>query len=501
MNQYCSTGYHGPYCSVCDSGYAPGFGKICHKCTASWRAGVLTIILVVLALLICVLWIVLSSPLEQTDAADSVLGTFEAEESVRSRVVSIVRAIPLKSFRIPIIAYQMICQYASITGIRFPSIYDNFLSHLNVFNIEIGWLLSASCLVNVNYYDRLIAVTVSPILFTALLRASFWYSRYKVNRKRAAAKQSGAFCGDLSAILAEKMQKTTQKHTSVFLCFTFLIYSTVSTTVFECYACDKFRDVGVSYLRADYSISCDTHTHALYTVYAGLMIAIYPIGIPLLYGILLWKQHRFVAKSRSEREDRVSFRIQATVERGSFLQTTRFLWEAYKDKWFWWEIVECFRRLSLTGFMVFILPNTSGQSAVACFISVASAILYSACLPHTNCLDEKNYILGCGVLFINTFLALVVSSNITETQDSAGQSVLAVLLITGNVCMLLLAFLQCVLAAMTINRARVESREKSQKMLARGSRRQFIVSGFTHEEGCVNVQEQEGPSSSLAGYA
>ena len=72
---------------------------------------------------------------------------------------------------------------------------------------------------------------------------------------------------------------------------TFLIYSTVSTVVFQTFACDYFADTKQSWLRAYYSISCEADKHTTYKAYAAVMIAVYPIGIPLLYSVLLWR-HR-----------------------------------------------------------------------------------------------------------------------------------------------------------------------------------------------------------------
>lgn len=44
--------------------------------------------------------------------------------------------------------------------------------------------------------------------------------------------------------------------------------------VFKTFACDNDAVEGKSYLRADYNISCNTVTHTLYMVYAGIMVAV-----------------------------------------------------------------------------------------------------------------------------------------------------------------------------------------------------------------------------------
>lgn len=118
------------------------------------------------------------------------------------------------------------------------------------------------------------------------------------------------------------------------------------------FVCDKEAVRGESYLRADYSVSCNTTKHMWYQIYAWIMIAVrmymlyiehqiplpenlfsdisrlftsflcrdsppglsrhshtaiqvYPIGIPLLYAIVLWKNRHSLNP-----------RVQADVGRG-----------------------------------------------------------------------------------------------------------------------------------------------------------------------------------------
>lgn len=52
------------------------------------------------------------------------------------------------------------------------------------------------------------------------------------------------------------------------------VFTSVSTVVFKTFACDDDIVVGESYLRADYSISCNTRLHTSFKIYAGLMILV-----------------------------------------------------------------------------------------------------------------------------------------------------------------------------------------------------------------------------------
>lgn len=52
------------------------------------------------------------------------------------------------------------------------------------------------------------------------------------------------------------------------------MFTSASTTVFKTFACDHDVSAGDTYLRADYSISCETRSHVLFQVYAGIMIVV-----------------------------------------------------------------------------------------------------------------------------------------------------------------------------------------------------------------------------------
>jgi hypothetical protein len=77
---------------------------------------------------------------------------------------------------------------------------------------------------------------------------------------------------------------------------TYVVYTTFNKLNFavcvHLYVFVSTHTTGKSYLRADYSVECYTPQHKLYTAYAAVMTAVYPIGIPLLYAVVLRKERR-----------------------------------------------------------------------------------------------------------------------------------------------------------------------------------------------------------------
>ena len=120
------------------------------------------------------------------------------------------------------------------------------------------------------------------------------------------------------AVSRKALKRVTNVHVSAVLWLTFLVYSTVSSIVFQAFACDKLDDGG-DYLRADYRILCTSAKHRAFMVYSGFMILVYPVGILVLYLYLLC-QHHYAA------------------EGGDDLPDISDLLEPYQEKCWYWEV-------------------------------------------------------------------------------------------------------------------------------------------------------------------
>ena len=89
------------------------------------------------------------------------------------------------------------------------------------------------------------------------------------------------------------------------------------------FSCERFAN-GQELLRADYSIDCTSDRHQKFQLFAGIMVAAYPIGVPLLF---LWAMLPY----RSELRD-VPTR-ESESARGKHLA---FFSMDYKGKYWYW---------------------------------------------------------------------------------------------------------------------------------------------------------------------
>ncbi|CAN0027451.1 unnamed protein product, partial [Sphacelaria rigidula] len=197
-----------------------------------------------------------------------------------NRVAAAMKKVPLHKLKIPIVVFQILTQYADITSVEFPAVFERFLSYVDLVNLDLGWVLSATCLVDVNFYGRLLLTTLAPLALLCVLGCTYLVARDRVVRAARLPTANGGIHlsndgfgeGNMSESRALSVVNT--KHMGVLMTLTFLLYSTVSTIVFETFECDHLDELGESYLRADYHIVCYTPKHNKYMVYSALMILV-----------------------------------------------------------------------------------------------------------------------------------------------------------------------------------------------------------------------------------
>jgi uncharacterized membrane protein len=106
----------------------------------------------------------------------------------------------------------------------------------------------------------------------------------------------------------------------------------------------------------------------------------------------------------------------------------KLLWLPYKPHAYWWKVVECIRRLALTGCLVFIAPGDPMQSAYACAFAVVTTVLYGMVAPLRSRTDSNSYWIGCALIFMTIFVALLLQAEYAQADQST-VGILTVLLV------------------------------------------------------------------------
>ncbi|CAM9118057.1 unnamed protein product, partial [Laminaria digitata] len=284
----------------------------------------------------------------------------------------------------------------------YPDEYEAFLSALALVNFDIGSILSTSCLVTTDFYSRLVVTTLAPMVIILACGVTFLMASMR-NRNVPSA----------GPIIKHR-------HVSVVLFMVFFVYSFVSFTIFQTFVCDSLDD-GKAYLRADYSLTCDTKRHTTYLIYASVMVCVYPVGIPAFFAFTLVRNRQELEKPGRE-----------TVPH---LKSYRCLWGAYKPSCYYYEVVECARRIVLTGTAVFVLPDTAEQVAIVLFFAVVFMFVSESLSPFSSTSDMWLYRWGNGIILASMYVALLLKVDLAM-EGSQSSSAITVLLIGAHVFMI-----------------------------------------------------------------
>lgn len=298
----------------------------------------------------------------------------------------------------------------------------SFLDKCQVLNLNLGWILSAGCLVDTDFYDRLLVSTIGPLLLLTLVLASYFAAKHRLP------------VGDRA-----EQARVTRAHASIIFWVSLLIYASVSATIFQTFACDRvetgdLRGSTRSFLRADHRIDCDSARHDVFRAYAGIMCLVYPFGIPFCYFLILYRE-RATLLSSAEGGREVGGEAAATVTATDSIDFARVLWRPYRPQAFYFEVVECLRRVMLSGLIVFILPNTAGQVVTTFLMSLFFFAVLSVLNPYASRWDAWLAGVGHVVVMVSMFVALLMKVD-TEGENSFSQDVFAWVLVATTCGML-----------------------------------------------------------------
>jgi len=310
-------------------------------------------------------------------------------------------------------------QFADVANVTYPNVYQRFLDSINVLNFDLGWVLSVGCVLDLDFHGRLLFATIGPIVVVTMLAATYAVASYK-NRGSDQA-----------------LRNVRHKHVTVLLLLTFLVYSSVSSILFQTFASDSLDD-GKTYLRADYSIEYYSSKHNMFKIYAGFMIVLYPAGIPALYAGLLFKDYDVLHNNEVDRQDEPQ------------LRSTSHLWEPYKPAVFYYELIECGRRILLTGVVVFIYPNTSSQIAITLILAFTFAMISEGLNPYISRWDTWISRVGHVVVFIGVYLALLLKVDVSG-ERSQSQELFEAILVSVNVCLIGAVVMEALLMISSLN--------------------------------------------------
>jgi hypothetical protein len=222
-----------------------------------------------------------------------------------------------------------------------------------------------------------------------------------------------------------------------------LILPSTCTKIFQVFSCqdvDPEDDVSGDdeYMTIDYSVSCSSSKYHFGFAWAIASILVYPIGIPAYYFYVLYTNKEAI----QSRDDVIS---DADSERGGLddsakgLVSIRLLFDAYRPCYWYWEVVETFRRLMLTGVLVLIAQGSAVQIIVGICLSTFFLKLYDSYSPYADTAVRTVEAISQRQICVVFFLALLVKADF-ESVNGTALVVCLVLAVFMNIIVLFVTF-------------------------------------------------------------
>ena len=377
---YCSPGVDPavPYCSRCrdypNSHLDLGPPPSCVKCKSAWvsmSSAVGGLLVVAASGLLA--WRTGSTRVRSTVQARVGRGVVLGKRVKRYIVAKIKQALGF---------YQIVTHLHEVYGVTMPANFYRVSKPLNLLNFDPSDLpgLNAQCFGMSSFFKQLVARCVAPMVAIVLAFAFF------------------------------KLRRRSFKEATPFvLWLTFLVFAMVSSPAFQAFSCEQFGDGAdaVAYLRADYGVVCwhgpEHGAHAPTAEWqriqavATAIIVIYPVGVPVLYALLL-------------------FGSNSPTVQGSM----GFLTDNYRESVRWWELAEVFKRMLLAGFFAlpFFNPGTLVQLLLALMATLAFTIVQVNVAPFKQ--KSDHHFAVCA----NAALLFVLLCCVVLEQDALVQAIM-----------------------------------------------------------------------------
>lgn len=121
-----------------------------------------------------------------------------------------------------------ITQFDDVANASYPGVYGRFLDSVAaVISFDLGFVLSAGCLVDVDFHDRLLMTTIAPLLVLVALGCTYLVAIWRNGSSE------------------EVLRAMRKKHGSMVVLVTVLVYSSVSSTIFQTLVCEELEDANV----------------------------------------------------------------------------------------------------------------------------------------------------------------------------------------------------------------------------------------------------------------
>ena len=410
LDSPCGKGYEGPLCGVCNSGYYKQL-QTCKQCPSKKvMVGQLTIVAsIILIIGLIVVWT--SKKRVGKNQGHSLIDMFFSKLKI---VIGFYQ-----------VTYGLL---EAFSYIKWPDSLQVIGKYSEILQMNVLQVAPIDCLypaLHVDAFGNLLAtmaINAALIVFSGVA-----YGVRKVIILRNSCLEED-----------EKLRKLSQTKEVIYRNLFFFLYVTYLSTCSKTAnvlppTCRKIcRDDGEelchSFLKGDYSIQCDTAKYNQVVIVAYICVA-YVIALPAASFLALWRQRRvFTAAGNKEASQDPDSRME-------MITGLRFLFENYKPRTWYWELVEMSRKVILTSGLILVGQESRSYIGLAWVMAGMYGVLFSWNRPIEDVTENRLMATSLAVTVVNLGIGAVSripTENIQTSTDAYVDAVLFKILIIGT---------------------------------------------------------------------
>ena len=234
-----------------------------------------------------------------------------------------------------------------------------------------------------------------------------------------------------------KLRKISEIKELVFRNLFFFLYVTYLSTCAQTarvlpIACQKLCRDGkeqmcLNFMKADYSIKCQGSNYNLWLIIAYISTA-YIVALPVFSFIVLWRKQRTKVVTMDTDE------LQGLRSGMKMITGLRFLYENYKQRAWYWELVEMSRKVILTSGLILVGEESRSYIGLAWIIAGMYGMVFSWIQPIRELAENRLMATSLAVTVFNLGVGTVSripAENISPSVATKIDAVLFKILIFG----------------------------------------------------------------------
>eukprot|EP01052_Picozoa_sp_SAG31_P018243 SAG31_NODE_1285_length_9002_cov_3.604852_2_plen_548_part_00 len=268
---------------------------------------------------------------------------------------------------------QLMSSFAPTFEIKWPDVSVKYFSFFKYLNFDLTMLMKTwgcSNPIFATFYVKFLVVTMIPLVVISIIFVHWRVGQMQLESKR---KKMAVQPTQLECVVEDIDWKGNCASRAFFTLV--LLYLKTSNVVLDAFKCRELAEppddeTPYTFLEADYARDCQSPTHYLFTVFALVMVFVYPLGIPLMMIFIM--KHKVIGREQYY----------------SILKMFGFLYTDYTTTCWYWGILNLMRKLSLSGMMIFFPRGSVAQLMLAMVIAVSFLTAFTRNFPFTDAMNN-----------------------------------------------------------------------------------------------------------------